>query len=69
MSRELIDGIKAELAAHGLTCRVERGGKHDKVYVGNTLATLLSRGTKMSPRTYQNTIAQVRRTIRQVQTT
>lgn len=62
---KLPDSVTRELAATGLPCRVEMGGKMTKVYIENTYVGSLRPGrSEASQRASRNFIASVRRYLR-----
>lgn len=59
--------LRAELEATGLPWTLERGSRHLHLRVGGRLAAILPYGTGASvDRAMRNTIAQIRRTVRQL---
>jgi hypothetical protein len=63
MNKDLLN-ILAEYTSHGF--RVERGGRHHKIFDGQRLVTVLS-GSKCGGRAERNAHAALRRALRQRQ--
>lgn len=67
---ELQRKVESFLAECGVPYRIEKGRKHQKVYVGTVMAAILplsGRAPERGSGAVNNTIAQIRRAIRQQQ--
>jgi len=67
--RRLPDDLQALLESSNVPWRIEQGKRHYKIFVGERMVGILPRGSSLR-RTYRahlNTLAQVRRAIRQME--
>lgn len=61
---QISEELREELDRSGVPWRVERGKKHDKLFVGNRMVQALTRGYGEYARSNRNATAVVRRAVR-----